>query len=307
VDDLESLTLKGIRPYGNSRVTYFAGFVLVLVRVWVKPPRIHLESPDLKCSEAGAWPSMSLRRSRVADGYEQVRAVVVMRRNHGAGLKFGFGDADAVFDEEDLFRAALEDVEGAVFILAGVPLRGGISEGGIFEDFDGDIAERAVTQSADIVGERGGGEAGVSVCEFYGDRRLVFDIVGDFGGAEGYGDVVVTVPVGQGFCVGRNFDVEDADGFVFEGEVMVGLGGDFDFWGLGGEQGCGEAEEDQAFHAGILALRGNGREAIRKRIIAEGAENSCAEGRGESCAGARRRRWSRADQSTGEGARATQA
>ena len=128
-----------------------------------------------------------------------------------------------------MFCAALEDVEGAVFILAGVPFRGGVSEGGVFEDFDGDVAEGAVSKSADVVGERGGGEAGVSVCEFYGDWRLVFDIVGDFGGAEGYGDVVVTVPVGQGFGVGRNFDIEDADGFVFEGEVMVGLGGDFNF------------------------------------------------------------------------------
>jgi hypothetical protein len=36
-----------------------------------------------------------------------------------------------------------------------------------------------------------------------------------------------------GFGVGRDFYVEDADGFVFEGQVMVGFGGDFYFGGGG--------------------------------------------------------------------------
>jgi hypothetical protein len=35
--------------------------------------------------------------------------------------------------------------------------------------------------------------------------------------------------VHQGLGVRGNIDVEDADGFVFEDEVVVGLGGDFDF------------------------------------------------------------------------------
>ena len=67
------------------------------------------------------------------------------------------------------------------------------------------------------MGEGGGGEAGIAVGEFYGDCGLVFDGVEDFGGAEGYGDVVVAVPVHFGVGVRRDFDVEDADGFVFEG------------------------------------------------------------------------------------------
>jgi hypothetical protein len=35
----------------------------------------------------------------------------------------------------------------------------------------------------------------------------------------------VAVPVHQSFGAWRDFDVEDSDGFVFEGQVMSGLGG----------------------------------------------------------------------------------
>ena len=42
-------------------------------------------------------------------------------------------------------------------------------------------------------------------------------------------------------------------------------------------------QKSRRFMRRIVAFGGrNGREAIRKRIIAEGAENSCAEGRGEA-------------------------
>ncbi len=47
------------------------------------------------------------------------------------------------------------------------------------------------------------------------------------------GEVVVAVPVHQGVGVGRDFDVVDADVFVFQREVVVGLGGEFDFGGDG--------------------------------------------------------------------------
>ena len=154
-----------------------------------------------------------------------------LRGNDGTGLQFPFGDANVVFDEEDLPGAALENVEGAIVI----PFRGGCAEGGVFEEFDGDVAERLRAGGADDVGEGGGGEASVSFGEFDGDWGLVFDRVGNFCGGEGDGDVVVAVPVEQGGVVGWDFDVEDTHGFVFEGEMVVRLGGDFDFWsGLGG-------------------------------------------------------------------------
>jgi len=56
------------------------------------------------------------------------------------GLEFEFGGADAVFYEEDLFGAALEDVEGSVF----VPVGGGVAESLVFQDLDGYVAERAI-------------------------------------------------------------------------------------------------------------------------------------------------------------------
>jgi hypothetical protein len=47
--------------YGNSRITNFAGFVLMLVTAG-KPPGDHLTSPGLTRSGPGAWPSTALPR-----------------------------------------------------------------------------------------------------------------------------------------------------------------------------------------------------------------------------------------------------
>jgi hypothetical protein len=175
---------------------------------------------------------------------------VVVRGDYGAGLEFSFGDADVVFDEEDLDGAGGEDVQRAIFVLAGIPFGGRGAEGGVFEEFYGDIAEGLRAGGADDVGEGGGSEASVSGGKFDGDGGLLFDRVGYFGGGESDGDVVVTMPVEQSGFAGRDFNVEDADGFVFEGEVVVRLGGDFDFGSLSVEE-WGECEEEyEAFHAG---------------------------------------------------------
>jgi hypothetical protein len=53
--------------------------------------------------------------------------------------------------------------------------------------------------------------------------------------------------------VRRSFDLEDANVFVFENEVVVGFVGDLDLGdGLGGEKGGEEErhEENRAFHGG---------------------------------------------------------
>ena len=154
---------------------------------------------------------------------------MMVQGNDAAGLEFEFGDADVVFDKENLFGAVGEDIETAVF----VPVSGGVAERFVFEDFDGDVAEGLVREIAGDVGEGGGGEAGFTVLELDGDGRLVLDLVDDLGGAEGDLEVVVAVPVHEGVGVRRDLDVEDADGFVFEGEVVVRLCGDFDLGGNG--------------------------------------------------------------------------
>ena len=123
-------------------------------------------------------------------------------------------------------------MEAAVFI----PVSGRVAERFVFEDFDGDVAERLIGGVGDEVGEGGRRETGFAVRELDGDRRLVFDGVDDLGVAEGDVDVVVAVPVHEGVGVRSDVDVEDADGFVFEGEVVVGLGGDF-YFGVGGLDG----------------------------------------------------------------------
>ncbi len=180
-----------------------------------------------------------------------MRAGVMVQRDDAARLEFEFGDADAVFDEENLFGAVLQDVEAAVFIPLDVRLSSGVAEGFVLEDFDGDVAEGVVGGVEGDVGEGGGGETGFAVLQFDGYGRLVFDGVDDFARAQGDVDVVVAVPVHQSFGVRVDFDVEDAHGFVFEGQVMMRFGGDFYFGscGLRGQQGYEEAEKGAAFHA----------------------------------------------------------
>jgi hypothetical protein len=56
----------------------------------------------------------------IGDGHEQMRGGVIVPGDYSVGLEFEFGDADAVFYEEDLLGAAWEDFQGAVFILGGV-------------------------------------------------------------------------------------------------------------------------------------------------------------------------------------------
>ena len=48
----------------------------------------------------------------------------------------------------------------------------------------------------------------------------------------------------RGF-VGSDFQIEDTDEFVFEDEVMMGLGGDFDFSDLGQSERGDDDDEKQ--------------------------------------------------------------
>ncbi len=107
----------------------------------------------------------------------------------------------------------------------------------VFQQFDGDIAEGSVGEVLGRVRQRSGREFGVAVLQPEMDGRLAGSVALYVAGTDGDKDVVVTMPVDQGGGVRRNFDLEDAHVGVLESEVMVGLGGDFDF--LGSKEGRG--------------------------------------------------------------------
>jgi hypothetical protein len=91
---------------------------------------------------------------------------------------------------------------------------------------------------ADYVGEASRREPNLTVLQFGGDGIFPFDRVDDLGRAEHDEDVVVAMPVHERVGVRGDSDVEDADLGVLEDEVVVWLGGDFDFCGgLRGEDG----------------------------------------------------------------------
>ena len=167
---------------------------------------------------------------------------MVLHGDHATGLEFDFGDADAVFDEENFLGAAVENFESAIGLgMSGVPVSGRLAKLFVLQEFNGDVLEGMVIHVARDVGEGGGEEASVSVGKRDGNGILAFDRVDDFGGAEGDIDVVVAVPVHQRVGMSRDFDVEDADVIVGKNLVVVRLGGDLHFrGGLGGEDNCQE-------------------------------------------------------------------
>ena len=163
---------------------------------------------------------------------------MVMKGDHASGLKFEFGDADAIFYEEDFFRAAFEDFEAAVFFgMRGVPMGRGLAKFVVLEEFDREVMEWLV-ENVDDVGETAGRESGLAVLQLAGERIFAFDGVDDLGGAEHDVDVVVAMPVHESVGVRGDIDGEGADLGVLEDKVVVRLGGDFDFCrGLRGENG----------------------------------------------------------------------
>ena len=154
-------------------------------------------------------------------------------------LQFEFGGADAVFDEEDFFGAALEDVEAAVVLgMRRIPVGWRVAQLFVLQDLDGHVAEGLGGEIAGDVSIAAGEESGLSVLQLDGDGILALDGVDDLGVAKRDVDVVVAMAVQESVGVRGKFDVEDADLIVGEDEVVVGLGGDFDFWsGLRGEEG----------------------------------------------------------------------
>jgi hypothetical protein len=147
----------------------------------------------------------------IADCNQQMRTSVMMERYDSAGLEFEFGDADSVFDKEDLFGAAWEDIHAAVF----APFSDGFMHSFVGYDLDGDVAKVLVRKIADHVSETARSQIGLAVFEFDGYGRLVLNGVDYFRGAERDIDVIMAVPVHQGVGMRRHVDVEDSDVFVF--------------------------------------------------------------------------------------------
>jgi len=100
----------------------------------------------------------------------------------------------------------------------------------VLEKLDGYVAERRGGEITRRMGKASGEEASLAVCQFEFDGRLAQNCVFHIRGAADHVDVVVTVAVHLRGFVWGDFEIKDAYGFVFENEVMMRLGGDFDFW-----------------------------------------------------------------------------
>src|SRR5262249_34083653 len=103
-----------------------------------------------------------------------MRAVMAVGWGHASGLEVDLWPGCAVFDEQNVPGAAVEDVEAALFVPMG---RGRSAEFFVLQQFDGQVAEWCLGQVARDVGEVCGQESGLTVLEFEFDGRLAFDFV----------------------------------------------------------------------------------------------------------------------------------
>ena len=180
----------------------------------------------------------------IGHGYDQMRAGVMVFGDNSAGLQFEVGDAHAVFYEQDVAGAAVQDVQASFLIPWG---RGRVAGFLVLQEFDDHVAGGPVGQIFAEVGEAAGNEAGFAVLQRELDWRLSGDVVFHLRYSQGHGDVVVAVTVRQGDAMGRDFQIEHADILVFEHQMMMGLGGDIDFGGGGlrGQQEAGSDDKDK--------------------------------------------------------------
>ncbi len=169
----------------------------------------------------------------IGDGYHQVGAGVMVLGQDSARLQLEFRGAGAVLYEKNVLGAAVQDVQASFFIPLG---RRGAVRFFVLQEFDGDVAEGLVGKILRDVGEASGKKVGLSILQSDRDRGLARDVVLHARGPQRHVDIVVAMAVHERGCVGRDLHLEHADVFIFQGEMMPGLGGDFDFrWSLGRE------------------------------------------------------------------------
>jgi hypothetical protein len=179
----------------------------------------------------------------ISQGYHEVGTVVMVFGYDSAGLQFQVGGADAVLYEEDLLGAAIQDVQASLFVPLMRHLRFIVSH-----EFDGHDSESLVGEILRGVGEVAGHEEGFAIAKGAQGGRLSDDIVFDVRFSEGGEEIVVPVGVNDHGRVGRKLHFEDADEFVFEHQVMVGLRCDLDNGGCalrGGEECEGEQGKEK--------------------------------------------------------------
>lgn len=169
-----------------------------------------------------------------------------------AGLEFEFSYANAVFYKKNMLSTTVEDVEGTVYI----PVMVGLAERLVVQEFYSDVPKRLVGEIAGDVSEGRGRKAGLAVPELDSYFRLVFDGVDHLGPSQRHINVIVAVPVHEGFGMRGNLDAENTNQFVFQDQVMVRFSGYLDFGGgLRGEEREVEAKNKEAMHAGDCSTR----------------------------------------------------
>jgi len=183
-----------------------------------------------------------LRRGRAFDiaaqveighGYDQVRAGVMVFGQDAARLQLEFGGARAVLYEQDVLGPAVQDVQASFFVPLGRRRAVGLF---VLQEFDGDVAEGLIGKILRDVGKAAGKDVSFSILQGNRDWRLARDIILHVRGSQRHVDIVVAMAVHERGRVGRHFHLEYADVFIFQCEMMSGLGGNLNLrWSLGGE------------------------------------------------------------------------
>src|SRR6202522_3034609 len=169
---------------------------------------------------------------------------------NSARLEFKLRDANSIFHEKNLLRAALQNVESAVLILFRVPRRCRAAKGIVIENFDGDVAEGPIYGVAYDVRKSCGRKTSFAVLQFHSGRSLVLHDVDDLRVAQSHVNIIMAVPMHMRFGSGINLDVEHAHRLIFQYEMMVRLRGDFNLGSPSLRRQQRRCEQkNEAFHA----------------------------------------------------------
>src|SRR6266403_180325 len=175
----------------------------------------------------------------------QMRTVVMVAGYDSARFKVDFRHAHSIFHEENFAAAARK----SLFATLLRPTRRHLPQFFILHQLNRHVAKGLVRRIPCDVGKVSWHKPGLTVAELEIPRRLTFDVVSDVSIAECDEDVVVAMAMHEGRSMGRDLNLEDANGFVFKEKMVRGFGRDLDFRRcLGGQERNQQKEEQCALH-----------------------------------------------------------
>jgi len=162
-----------------------------------------------------------------------------------ARFEIDFGHAHSISHEKNFAAAARESFFTAFFR----PMGRSLPQFFVLHQLNRHITKGLVREVPCDVRKVSRRKPGAAVLEVNLHRRLALDFVRDVSIAKCNANIVVSMAVHQRRSMGRDFDLEGADVFIVNGEVVRRLRGDLDLSRcLRRQEGYQQEKKQHAFH-----------------------------------------------------------